>query len=163
MFCSSGALDAAALGGFCHTFILIETDSETYILERLLEGIRFSAVADAAEEVKNAVCMVYSSSEISSYAIADWIDLEAKKPYSLTRNNCIHFAYDFIDRFTNNREFGEGLMKFAVNAYSCIPGGKMLVEKVAKMYSAVANLGSQTESVNNVGGDLAAQMQNLHV
>lgn len=141
------------MGGFCHTFILIETDSETYILERLLEGVRFSAVDDRAAEVDNAVPMVHSDSPISSAAIGQWVDQQARFGYSLTRNNCIHFAYVFVNVFTDNDKYVNGLLKFAAAAYLSIPGGQALVERLSNIYAPVPLMDQNTSDLTEISNN----------
>eukprot|EP00486_Rosalina_sp_Unknown_P013169 CAMPEP_0201592130 /NCGR_PEP_ID=MMETSP0190_2-20130828/190108_1 /ASSEMBLY_ACC=CAM_ASM_000263 /TAXON_ID=37353 /ORGANISM="Rosalina sp." /LENGTH=149 /DNA_ID=CAMNT_0048050755 /DNA_START=449 /DNA_END=895 /DNA_ORIENTATION=+ len=72
---SSAAVAKAAVGGICHTFLLIETGPSTFLLERLVEGVRFVTLTDeAVEENKKWAKRMHLADNmtISSKDIAKW-------------------------------------------------------------------------------------------
>jgi hypothetical protein len=108
------------VGGVCHTFMLIEAGIETYLLERLQEGIRFQILTeDDDEEVqkRNAFRMYVSTNQLSSRDIIRWIERQRQCEYQLLFNNCIHFCYQFGRDF-NFRHilFTRSLEQFFINA-----------------------------------------------
>ena len=118
--CSSAAA-GGAIGGICHTFIIIETNSDTYILERLVEGVRLSNLGDdLGDTLKLAVCMKRSRRSISSAELARWVTNQAKQEYGLGSNNCIHFAYAFGQKFMGGALFCDGFLKFMREAMTTV-------------------------------------------
>ena len=79
----SSAYGAGAVGGICHTFMIIKSESDIYILERLQEGVRLSNIGIDGEEkaTKLSVCIVHSKEPISSAAVAKFIRQESKNNY----------------------------------------------------------------------------------
>eukprot|EP00484_Ammonia_sp_Unknown_P024114 CAMPEP_0197040954 /NCGR_PEP_ID=MMETSP1384-20130603/17573_1 /TAXON_ID=29189 /ORGANISM="Ammonia sp." /LENGTH=200 /DNA_ID=CAMNT_0042471797 /DNA_START=47 /DNA_END=649 /DNA_ORIENTATION=- len=113
---SSAAVAKAAIGGVCHTFLLLEIGPNTYLLERLVEGIRFVLLDDEAlESNKRLATRMYLSNDItiSSKNIASWVEEKQKSEYELLSNNCIHFAYQFGVHFQfTGKLFQSGFFHF---------------------------------------------------
>lgn len=122
---SSAAVAKAAVGGVCHTFLLIETGPSTFLLERLVEGVRFVSLSDEeVEENKKWAKRMYLANNItiSSQDIAKWVEEKQKSLYNLLANNCIHFAYQFGVHFKfSGSLFKSGIVHFFGRARSEIP------------------------------------------
>ena len=117
------SVDGGAYGGVCHTFIIIETDSSTFILERLVEGVRLSMVTNTDLVTTNSMLILqynHITKPFSSKQIAFWIKKKSIKQYGLFTNNCIHFAYQFGSKFTDHPLFKIGILKFAKKALSTL-------------------------------------------
>ena len=122
LFLHSSEAEGAAVGGMCHTFIVIETDSDSYILERLLEGVRLSNVTASLHEVtKDAYKWSHSEVPLSSKAVAKWVLSESNVDYNLFTNNCIHFVKDFGRMFTREDDFRMNFVEFAKFVISQMP------------------------------------------
>lgn len=94
----SAAVAGNAIGGICHTFLLIDAGPYTYLLERLEEGIRFIELDDnQVVENRLAAQRIYKrvNLNLSSKDIGEWIEEQQKSDYSLIANNCIHFVFQF--------------------------------------------------------------------
>ena len=103
-----------AVGGFLHTFWLLHTDSDTYLLERLVEGVRLmnaSTIKVENDLTKPAVTVYSSTEDVSSQEVAIWIMEQTESPYHLVTNNCIHFATQFGSRFGFNHDMFENWNK----------------------------------------------------
>ena len=126
---ASAAVAKAAIGGICHTFLLIETGPATFLLERLVEGVRFIALTDEEIEAnKKWAARMYLANNIniSCKSIASWIEEKQKSVYSLINNNCIHFAYQFgVHHQFGARLFTNGFMHFLGRARGEMPDPKI--------------------------------------
>mmetsp|Transcript_13579 Transcript_13579/g.21349 ORF Transcript_13579/g.21349 Transcript_13579/m.21349 type:complete len:207 (+) Transcript_13579:40-660(+) len=110
----SSQLGSGALGGLCHTFIVLETESETYILERIQEGVQFAHFdGDLSDFTATSVLLTRSKYPISSKSIGIWTQQEALREYGLGTDNCIHFVFNFGLNFGG---LGSG------NIYNCAEG-----------------------------------------
>ena len=125
---SSAAVAKAAVGGICHTFLLIETGPSTFLLERLVEGVRFVTLDDeTVEQNKKWAKRMYLADDIaiSSKDIAKWIEEKQASSYNLLANNCIHFAYQFGVHFKFAAYlFQAGFMHFLGRAQKELPAKK---------------------------------------
>lgn len=113
---SGAAVARAAVGGICHTFIIIETGPSSFILERLEEGVRFASLnAKEVREHKSGATQMYKEEtlSLSSSGIAKWIEEQAAIKYSLLSNNCIHFVWIFGVKFKcKGKLFSGGFIRF---------------------------------------------------
>ena len=100
--------------------MIIETDSDSYILEKLVEGVRLSSIDDVSGAIHLAVCMAEYDQPILSSEIAVWTEQQTTTAYSLTTNNCIHFAYAFGRRFIANSMFSGGVLGFGQRAMAFV-------------------------------------------
>eukprot|EP01084_Bolivina_argentea_P034664 64183_1 len=110
---SYGGVDGP-MGGLCHTYIIIDTGSDSYILERLQEGVRLANVTSTLTRVvRRSKLWITSTESISSKAVAEWTRKQSLRSYNFLQNNCIHFVQQFGQIFiTQNPHFQSNFITF---------------------------------------------------
>jgi len=87
--------------GICHAFILAQYDHETYLFERLQQGIRVRLLngKELNAEQRNSIFIGTYQVNLLGRDLVNFVDKKRKLPYSLFSNNCIHFAFQFGKQF----------------------------------------------------------------
>ena len=104
-----GSGSDAIAGGFCHTFWILDTSVDDIAVERFEEGIGFKFIEDTDEYVGKAMLYGEYKVNISTHKLCDFLDVQSHMGYSLARNNCIHFAYEFGNKFVQGCEATDGI------------------------------------------------------
>eukprot|EP01084_Bolivina_argentea_P092317 166099_1 len=115
--CAAQGGGHGVIGGFCHTFLIIETDSDSYILERLQEGVKLCNVTNTLDnDTSLSAIMCESNDKISSKQLALWIKSQSERTYNLATNNCIHFVREFGKIFTPHKRYNKPYLEFLCEA-----------------------------------------------
>ena len=107
---SRGFAEPVALRGIAHTVVVLRSDDGTFLLDRVVEGIRLTKLAVDAQTGEVEECPKFKPSEmlrlsthrqlgLSAAAVADWIEVESKNEYNVITNSCVNFSYFFHQHF----------------------------------------------------------------
>jgi len=100
-----------ALRGIAHTVVVLKTgDQESYLLDRVVEGIRLTELKINQKTQKIEQCnkfkpdemvklSTYKNIDLSSNKIAEWINKESQTEYNVISNNCVWFSAYFYQNF----------------------------------------------------------------
>ena len=81
---------------------MLDTESDTYLLDRVMEGIRMQSVISTEEYANKYAINIFTASKVEnprSHQVANWAELTARREYSLLSNNCLHFGREFGSYF----------------------------------------------------------------
>eukprot|EP01084_Bolivina_argentea_P160225 279031_1 len=98
-----------ALRGIAHTVVVLKCGTESYLLDRVVEGIRLTELS-MNNQMEIEKCNKFKPEEmvklstfnninISSNVIAEWINKESQTQYNVIRNNCVQFSFYFYQHF----------------------------------------------------------------
>jgi hypothetical protein len=99
-----------ALRGIAHTVVVLKCGAESYLLDRVVEGIRVTELQMNDETRKIEKCNKFKPEEmvklstfkninLSSVCIAEWINKESQTQYNVITNNCVQFSFYFYQQF----------------------------------------------------------------
>lgn len=99
-----------ALRGIAHTVVVLRSNEGTYLLDRVVEGIRLTELSVDASTGEVEECAKFKPNEmlrlsthrqlgLSGSRVADWIEVESKKEYNVITNSCVNFSYFFHQHF----------------------------------------------------------------
>eukprot|EP01084_Bolivina_argentea_P090226 162619_1 len=95
-----------ALRGIAHTVVVLQSSHGTYLLDRVVEGIRLTDLEINEETQTITKCNKFKPDEmvqlwtfndinLTSDSIADWINQQSQTEYNIITNNCIWFSFYF--------------------------------------------------------------------
>eukprot|EP01083_Nonionella_stella_P080573 221490_1 len=99
-----------ALRGIAHTVVVLQSGPVSYLLDRVVEGIRLTELEINPETQTIMKCNKFKPDEmvklgtfndlnLYSSAIADWITQESQTEYNMITNNCVWFSFYFWQHF----------------------------------------------------------------
>jgi len=113
-----------ALRGIAHTVVVLKSNSICYLLDRVVEGIRLTELEINPQTNTIVECpkfkphemvklATFNDIELSSPAIADWVEEESKTKYDVIKNNCVWFSFYFYQQFLYGRKLQKLLSKIS--------------------------------------------------
>jgi len=98
-----------ALRGIAHTVVVLRCGEEAFLLDRVVEGIRLTAL-EVDSEGAIVSCAKFKPKEmlrlsefeglsLSSRDIASWVEVEGARRYHVLLNSCVNFSFYFYQRF----------------------------------------------------------------
>jgi len=99
-----------ALRGIAHTVVVLKSGEQSFLLDRVVEGIRLTELKINDETLQIEKCnkfkpeemvklSTYNDIDLSSVQIAEWIKKESETEYNVIRNNCVQFSFYFYQHF----------------------------------------------------------------
>jgi len=99
-----------ALRGIAHTVVVLKSEcGSTYLVDRVVEGIRLTALSlddegqiEECPKFKPAEMLrlsTYRNLTLTGAEVADWIEEEGKNEYNVITNSCVNFSYYFHQHF----------------------------------------------------------------
>jgi len=112
-----------ALRGIAHTVVVLKCGKESYLLDRVVEGIRLTELKINDETLQIEKCnkfkpdemvklSTYNNINLSSVQIAEWIKKESQTQYNVITNNCVQFSFYFYQHFLSGLKIQQFIKSF---------------------------------------------------